>query len=230
MAKSKSERLIFEKLALMETVEKELDRQKSNAVVSLTVFLCSMSVWVLAVSLWEKLNRPFPPHYLTYGVELIAVFMLIFLWRSTDIEIKNLGVNRRNLKATFIRDGAVSLALILIIALVKHAVRPGEPIFYWTRIHPFYAVTSVLQEFLSRGFLLTCLMTIYTGKHRSAVAVICSSLIFTTLHLYYGFTFMCGAGVLSLLLGALYVRDGNIWGVSLIHFVFGTFTTLTGIV
>ena len=225
-----SEKLLFEKLELMEVVEKELNRQRSDAVTSLTVFLCSVSAWVMAVALWDKLDRPLSAHTMTYGVEIIAVFMLIFLNRKTDIKVRNLGLNRRNLKVTFIHDGAISLELILLIALVKHFVKPGEAIFDWSLFRPVYVLTSVLQEFLARGFLLTCLLTIYTGKHNRAAAVLCSSLIFTTLHLYYGFAFMCGAGALSLLLGALYIRDGNIWGVSLIHFVFGTFGVMSHLV
>ena len=62
--------------------------------------------------------------------------------------------------------------------------------------------------------------------HKKHIAVIVSSLLFTTLHLYYGFTFMVSAGLLSVLLGYMYLRDKNIWGVSLVHFVFGTMGAL----
>lgn len=72
-------------------------------------------------------------------------------------------------------------------------------------------------------------MNIYDNKQKKHTAVIVSSLLFTTLHLYYGFLFMVGAGVLSILLGYIYLKDKNIWGVSLIHFVFGTVSVMLGL-
>ena len=218
---------LFKNLEIMEVVEKELNRQKNDAVLSLTVFLCASSVWVLLVALWQKMDEPIPAGYLTWGVEAIAVLMLAFLYRRTDIKLKNLGINRRNLKPTMKRAGIISVLIIAVITAAKLILRPGEAVFDWSRFNPVYVFTSVLQEFLSRGFLLTCLLTIFSGKYSRIMSVTASSLLFTTLHLFYGFNFMVGAGVLSVLLGLLYLKDGNIWGVSLVHFVFGTFGTMS---
>lgn len=118
---------------------------------------------------------------------------------------------------------AVCICLIILAAMVavKLTVLRTEPFADWSRFDPTYALTSIFQEFLARGFLLTCLINILDLKSKKHVAVLLSSLLFTSLHLYYGFTFMVSAGVLSVLLGYVCIKDENIWGVSLIHFVVG---------
>ena len=44
---------IEKNLQIMEVVEKELNKRKSDATKCLSIFLSSTSVWVLLVALWE---------------------------------------------------------------------------------------------------------------------------------------------------------------------------------
>ena len=50
-----------------------------------------------------------------------------------------------------------------------------------------------------------------------------TSLYFMSLHFQYGLPMMLGAGALSILLGYMYKKDGNIYGVTIIHYCFGKF-------
>lgn len=220
---------IEKNLQIMEVVEKELNRRKSEATKCLSIFLASTSVWVLIVALWEKEGRPIAPTTMTYGVEIIAVIMLIVTQFILKMKPKDMGLNFANIKPIMKRSCIISLVIIAVLIAAKLIMKPGEKLFDLSKYDFLYPLTSILQEFLARGFLLTCLMNIYDTGHKKHAAVFVSSLLFTTLHLYYGFLFMVGAGVLSVLLGYLYLKDKNIWGVSLIHFVFGTVGVMLGL-
>lgn len=217
-------------LQIMETVEKELNRQKAEAVFNLSLFLGAMSVWVLLVALWDKLGRPLAGTTMTYGVELIAILMFAVTQWKKRVPLKELGINTRNLVPTLLRAAAISAGIIAVMCVVKLVLKPGEALLDWSKFGITYPLTSVLQEFLARGFLLNCMLNIFDFKQKKVFSVILSSLLFTTLHLYYGFTFMVGAGVLSVLLGFLYLKDENIWGVSIVHFVFGMTGTMLSLV
>lgn len=217
-----SEDRLEQNLRIMETVEKELNSRKKESTFCLSIFLAATSVWVLLVELWEKLGRPIAPTVLTYGVELIAVIMFFITQYQTHLKPKDLGLNFRNIKSTMIRACGISAILIALFIGLKLILAPGQPLFDFSRFNPVYPITAVFQEFLARGFLLTCMLDIYDLRIKTHLSVILSSLLFTTLHLYYGFVFMVGAGILSVILGYMYIKDRNIWGVSLVHFVFGT--------
>lgn len=216
---------IEQNLKIMEVVEKALARRKAESTACLSVFLTATAVWILAVALWEKLNKPIPPYVMTYGVEMIAVIMLAVTARMTHMKLQDMGITRKNLGASLLRGAVISLILVAVLIGFKLLRKPGEPLLDWQKFNWQYPITSILQEFLARGFLLTCLINIYDHPKKKHIAVILSSLLFTSLHLYYGFTFMVGAGLLSVMLGYIYLKDENIWGVSLIHFSFG----MTGI-
>ena len=209
-------------LRIMEVVEKELNKRKAESTFCLSIFLAATAVWVLLVELWEMLGQPIEAPVLTYGVELIAVLMFFITQIKTKLKLANLGVSLENIKPTMCRALIISAVLAAVMIALKCIMKPGEPLFDWSQYSLMYPLTSILQEFLARGFLLTCLLNIYDSKRKEHLAVILSSLLFTTLHLYYGFWFMVGAGALSVLLGYLYLKDRNIWGVSLVHFVLGS--------
>jgi len=208
-------------LRIMEAAEAELERQRGEAVFCLTVFVSAMSVWILLVALWDMLGRPIAERFLTYGVELIAGLMLVVVLKFTRLDIHRMGITKKNLLPSLIRSALISAVIFALMLAVKLITKPGQPILNLTEFTPTYVLTSILQEFLARGFLLTTLCSIIPSRNSEHIAVFCSSLMFTSLHLYYGFPFMAGAGLLSVLLGYCYLKDRNIWGVSLIHFVIG---------
>ncbi|MBQ6541591.1 MAG: CPBP family intramembrane metalloprotease [Lachnospiraceae bacterium] len=53
-----------------------------------------------------------------------------------------------------------------------------------------------------------------------------SSFIFAALHIHLGFIFMVGAAILAGLEGILYEKQQNIFGVWIVHWVFGVSGTL----
>ncbi len=217
-------------LRIMEVVENELDRQNKDSLFSLFVFLCAENLWIILVALWDMLGKPILEEYLTIGVEAIAALMFVVILKFTRLDIHKMGVTKKNLKPTLKRAGIISAAAVVIMLAIKLLTQRGQPFIYWELYDALYPFTAVLQEFLARGFLVTTLVSINPTKNRKHIAVVCSSLLFASLHLYYGFFFMVGAGLLSVLLGYCYLKDENIWGVSIIHFVIGTVGVMLGIV
>jgi len=222
---------ISKSLRIMEVVETELEQQRKESILCLMVFLCAMSVWVLLVALWETLGRPIRPQLMTVGVELIAAVMLVCVLKFTRLDVRKMGITKKNLKPSLVRAGVISAITIAVMLAVKLVMRQeGQPLVNWELFKISYALTSVLQEFLARGFLVTTLIRIVSSEKKNLIVIVASSLMFTTLHLYYGLFYMLGAGLLSVLLGWCYLKDENIWGVSIIHFVFGTVGTILELV
>ena len=83
----------------------------------------------------------------------------------------------------------------------------------------------VLQEFLARGVMQENLNRVFTGKYATVLSIVVSSLVFGVLHIHYGLPFMLGATVLLGALGMLYHKQGNIWGLCIIHYVLGEVAT-----
>ena len=102
----------------------------------------------------------------------------------------------------------------------------GQPVFLWPIACPWqmnavYLAVAVLQEIIARGFMLTNIERILTGKHRGLMAVLTSAVLFAFLHLHYN-SFIMGSTLISgLVFGALYLRHRTIVGVSLAHYLLG---------
>lgn len=89
-------------------------------------------------------------------------------------------------------------------------------------IYPF---TVILQEFLARGVLQENLNRIFIGKYVGATSIVISALVFGVLHIAYGQPFMLSASILLGALGILYYKQGNIWGLCIVHYVLGEAAT-----
>ena len=70
------------------------------------------------------------------------------------------------------------------------------------------------------------LKRITPGRHTGALAIVLSSVIFAALHIHFGFLFMVGAAILAGLEGILYEKQQTIFGVWIVHWVFGVSGTL----
>ena len=209
-------------IRIMEKVEAIYDKQRHEIVLCLSVCFISTCVWMLLVALWEMLGRPIAEEKMTYGIEIIAVIMMHFILFSTDIRFANFGVNKKNLKRSIIRGLGISLVLCVLLFIYAYFKEGGIPALDLSEFTFSYMLTSILQEFLSRGVFFNCFLRIYTNRHGKLLAIVGSSLMFAVLHMFYGFYFMICALILSILLCIIYLYDDNIWGVSIVHYFVGT--------
>ena len=208
MAK-KQETKIENSLEIMEVVETALNKQKAESNFCFTIYIIALCLWILLVKLWDYLGQPIEAKNLTTGVEIIAALMMAVTLIFTHFHVKDMGLNFKKIGWTMLRAGIISVVIVLIMMGISW-IKAGTILPDWSKFSFHYMLTSVLQEFLARGFLLTCLLNIYTMKQGKHIAIITSSLLFMALHLYYGLFFMIGAAMGKETIGGLgWNQKGN---------------------
>ena len=220
-----------------ETVAEEMTRKFTDSSNTFTTFLFGFSVWMLVYALWEFLNRPVAADFMTHGVEVLGLIMLVFILRHTSLTWKDLGITTdepgKTVRTALI-VAACAFAFLCGLKAVARLVDPDcfEPQAPFLDLSRFgirqiiYVFTAGIQEFLARSVIQGNLRRMIAGKHNALLAILLSSLIFAALHIHFGFLFMMGAAILAGLEGVLYEKQQTIFGVWIVHWVFGVSGTL----
>jgi PAS domain S-box-containing protein len=210
-----------------------LNRQRQE---SSTIFAVLMSCICLYLFLWSALRflgvEP-PGWVMSLMIEAISIIMFIIILKTTSFSIRDIGLKVQNARETFVPDIAITLGgciLLVVIKLVLLRINPdffpaGSKFWDWSVASPadlYYPLTAILQEFLARGVMQENLNRIFVGKHAGALSIVISSLIFGVMHIAYGLPYMAAAALLLGVLGVLYHKQRNIWGLSIIHYVLGS--------
>ena len=220
-----------------ETVAEEMTQKFNDSSHTFTTFLFAFCGWILFYALWEFLGRPFPADYMTHGVEVLGIIMLVFILLRTSFSWRDLGVTTREPWKTLRTALIVAVCAFGFLCAFKAVCRqidptcfePDAPFFDISRFglrQLQYIVTAGIQEFLARSVIQGNLKRITVGKRPAVLAILLSSFIFAALHIHYGFLFMAGAAILAGLEGILYEKQQNILGVWIVHWVFGVSGTL----
>ena len=220
-----------------ETVAEEMTRKFNDSASTFTTFLFAFCSWILIYALWEFLKRPLPADYMTHGVEVLGLIMLVFIVYRTSLTWHDLGVATREPKKTLRTALIVAGCAFAFLCALKAACRLVDPNCFepeapFLDIRRFglrqilYVFTAGIQEFLARSVIQGNLKRITRGRHTAALAIVLSSLIFAALHIHFGFLFMVGAAILAGLEGILYEKQKTILGVWIVHWVFGVSGTL----
>ncbi len=220
-----------------ETREEQLRQKVHDSSTTFSTFLFGFCIWMILYALWEFLGRPIAADYLTHGIEVLALVMLVFILCRTSLTWRDLGVFSDNLLKTARTALIVAACAVAFLFAAKAVARifvptcfePEAPFFDIRRFglrQVLYILTAGIQEFLARSVMQSNLKRIMVGKHTAAGAIILSSLIFAALHIHLGFLFMIGAAILAGLEGILYEKQQNIVGVWIVHWVFGVCGTL----
>ena len=218
--------------------EVEVTRQRlRDSSRTFSTFLFGFCIWILFYALWEFMKRPWPADVMTHGVELLGIIMLLFIFSYTSLTWHDLGIMTEKPRET-IRTGLLvavgAVALLFVIKMIARLIdpncfEPDAPFFDISRFglrQIIYVFTAGIQEFLARSVIQGNLKRITVVKHPGLLAIFLSSLIFAALHIHLGFLFMCGAAILAGLEGILYEKQGNIFGVWIVHWAFGVCGTL----
>ena len=220
-----------------ETQEFMLQQKVHDSATTFTTFLFGFSIWMILYALWEFLGRPIASDFLTHGIEVLSVIMLIFILHRTSLTWRDLGCLPENPKKTVKTGVIVALAAVGLLFAAKAVARmidpgcfePSAPFFDISRFgvrQVLYILTAGIQEFLARSVMQGNLRRILVSRHRGVMAIILSSLVFAALHIHFGFVFMIGAAILAGLEGILYEKQQNIVGVWIVHWAFGVCATL----
>lgn len=209
-------------------------RRESSAIFA--IMMICVCGYLFLWSLLRHLNAEPPGWVMSIVIEAISVLMFFVIIKTTSFSIRDIGLLIPNARETFVPDilitvaGTIAMVLgkVVLLRVAPGFFPEGAPFWDWsvgTVADVFYPLTAILQEFLARGVMQENLRRIFTGKHAAALSIIVSSLVFGVLHIAYGLPFMLAASLLLGLLGVLYNKQRNIWGLAIIHYVLGEVAT-----
>lgn len=213
-----------------------LQQQRRESSIIFAVLMICVCAYLFLWSLLRYLGIELPGRFMTLMIEAISVVMFVIILKTTSFSIRDIGLRITDAKATFVPDlliaaggtAALVLGKVILLRTAPGVFPAGAPFWDWSILswsNIVYPFTAVLQEFLARGVMQANLLRIFDGRHAAALSIIVSSLVFGVLHIAYGLPFMLGAALLLGALGVLYHRQGNIWGLSIVHFVLGEVAT-----
>ena len=214
-------------------------RRESSAVFIGT--MTAVSVWIFIVALWQQTGQRVSQEIMTQFIHAISLVMFFYIRHYTHFTYEEMGLKIKGISRAVRTDcllTAGAAAILFGLKLIIMRVSPGffaagAPFWDWSRTNwsDFaYPLTTVLQEFLSRGVIHENLRRIFVGKYSEAAAIIVSSLLFGALHIHRGFVYMIAATALLSLFGVLYRRQNSIWGLCIPHFVLGEIIWYLGFV
>ena len=207
-------------------------RRESSIVFAVLMICLYLFFW----SLLRYLGIEPPGWVLSKLIEAISIIMLVIILKTTSFSIRDIGLRVTNARATFVPDllitaggvAALVLGKVVLLRVAPGFFPEGAPFWDWsvgTFADVIYPLTVILQEFLARGVMQENLRRIFTGRHAGFLSIFVSALVFGVLHIAYGLPFMLGATLLLGVLGVFYHRQGNIWGLCIIHYVLGEAAT-----
>ena len=140
---------------------------------------------------------------------LILFLEIIFF---TSFSLKDVGLipRRKNILSNIKQTATICLFAIAVLLVAKLFLRVlGAP---------------VKQNFMGgsvHGVIQTSVKNLMRVKHQIPVSIFLTSMLFTLMHLPYGFIFMMGAFLLSIALGILFEQQKTIWGCFFLHWSIG---------
>ena len=225
-------------VSLSNMIYSELIKDSSK---TFSAFLFAYCCWMVVYALWQYLGQPVSTDVMTHGVEVLGFLMFFYILGNTSLTWKDLGIKTERPWPTVRTGLLIAVCAVVFLGIAKAVIRIFSPSAFGPE-YPFfdlrafglrqilYILTAGVQEFLARSVIQGNLRRIMVGRHVGAAAIVISSLSFATLHIHLGLVFMLGAAVLAGLEGILYEKQQSIFGVWIVHWVFGVSATLLHII
>ncbi|MBK1618654.1 hypothetical protein CKO42_09450 [Lamprobacter modestohalophilus] len=161
----------------------------------------------------------------TWGYLVVQFVPALVIIRLMGLTRQDLGLSTNGLGRS-LREGALAsflfAALVAAIALTLHhfGALPGKPGQFelWPTLG--YLVHSFVQELVARGFLQTTFQR-FLDDSKGFKSVLLTSSLFGLFHLHFGFAAVILTMVSSVVFGLFYLRNPNLAGVTLFHFIAG---------
>ena len=214
----------------------KLNRQRREASTVFSVLMICVCVYLFLWSFLRYLDVEPPGQVMNLMIEGISIIMFFIILKTTSFSIRDIGLKVVDAKKTFVPDIAITLAVSILLVIGKIVILKifpgffpeGAPFWDWsvgTFADVIYPLSVVLQEFLARGVMQEKLNRIFTGKYAGLLSIVVSALVFGVLHIAYGLPYMLAASLLLGVMGIFYHKQGNIWGLCIIHYVLGEVAT-----
>lgn len=183
----------------------------------------------LSLSAWSLLRYTLHIHLATayYSRMIECITFALFLEMSflTSFSLREIGLipNFPRLKQNCVESLTTGAFVCVVILLSKIVLTicgiKIKGYFIGGSLHGAvtYIFTAFIQEFLARGVIQTSVKSLMQVKYQKQFGILLTSLLFSLMHLPFGFYFMLGAFLLSLILGVIYERQKDIWGCALLH-------------
>jgi membrane protease YdiL (CAAX protease family) len=171
-------------------------------------------------------------------IEVAALVIVFRMIRVSRLPLRDFGLTVRHWRRSVPESLVVSVVVIGLLALAKFLVNKYSPgIFRETEIfnpgyfgisYITYLVVAPLQEFIARGTAQSTLERLFVGKNRGFLAIVVTSFLFGSLHVYSSFHLAIAAVLTGWLWGWMYNRQKSLVGVGLSHFLIGNAAGLMG--
>lgn len=212
------------------TEQRQLTQHKHDCAYIFAGLILCISLYL---SLWSLLHftlrLPLKMSFYTLMTEIIAFLLFLEIIFCTSLSLQDIGLIpkrttfKKNVTETmYLAIGGCFFLVLLKIFLTILGCQIKSR-FIGGSLHGAYTYlfTAWFQEFLARGIIQTSIKSLMQVKYQKAFGVFLTSLLFSLMHLPFGFLFMLGAFALSIVLGCLYERHGSLWGCAALHWICG---------
>jgi hypothetical protein len=170
---------------------------------------------------------------ISFGFLVLQIVMALMFIMKHRPNPEAYGWTLHNWRQALVESAAWSAAVLGILVFVKLFLiyqfpeSHRFPVFDWRDwggwISPAtYLFVAPAQEVIGRGFLQNSIEKFLTGKHRTTMAIVLTSVQFGVVHLHFSFATGVIATLSGLMFGALFARQRTLLGVAVSHFVLGT--------
>ncbi len=171
-------------------------------------------------------------------IEIPALFIVLRIIRSSNLKIKDFGLTFSGWKRSVSISLAVSFLVIAVLAGIKYYVNKHTPgifrensifdVSYFGVSYITYLITAPLQEFVTRGTVQGSLERLLEVRHKGFISILVTTFLFGALHMFHSFSLAIASFITGWILGYMYLRQRNLVGVSLAHFLIGNAAGLMG--
>ena len=199
------------------------------------------SLWNFVYAIWEYTGRPIPMIFMTPMLHALGMISFLIIKKKTGFSVADMGLSTVNLKKNLLSGAVVTAVGLLLMVIAKLVMMKFKPDFFGGKPfinfgnqaawQYFYYILSVfVQEFISQGVMHENLRRLLVGPHKDLLALIFASMMFGSMHVFYGIIYMVGATLLLLVIGKMYAKQRSIWGILLPHFVLGNMLVAFGFI
>jgi membrane protease YdiL (CAAX protease family) len=210
----------------------EFGTMASFIIIVLSLYTISLAFMQNVIKLDINLRRT-SVEGISFGFLVLQIAMALAFTMKHRPKPYAYGWTMRNWKKSLLESAGWSVAVLAVLVCIKLVLirmAPTEhqyPVFDWGYWGGWMSVVMYLfvapsQELVGRGFLQNSIEKFLTGKTRTWLAIVLTSVQFGVVHLHFSFATGIIAMLSGLLFGTMFARQRTLVGVSVAHFVLGT--------
>lgn len=227
------------------SLQKNLIQEKLrvNAGKLIILIIIATGINNIADFLVQKLHLNPANRLVVWGMLILFALPSLYILNNSNYSKADVGLDFSNWRPTLKRGLIISVILAILLMGTKYllidfgTITAQGPFIDFTEflaIEPFYLspilymVSSAIQEFMTKGVLQGGIHR-FLGQEHGFLAVIISSLFFSFLHFHFGVVTIFLVLIGGVFFGLIYLKDKNILGVTIVHYVLGLMMSALGL-